>query len=254
MINFLLIKERNVMLNIYFKKSGNDIIFIGEKMEILIPNYFFDSKYSVVYGNIIKTFGVLPVRIYDKNNRVRTEVLSLPTNIYLYLYDMTVENVEPIPEVDSMDMHVLKYTKNDKIMKGTIDVDSGIAEVFLGMLIGGKLPPYIPYKKLLDLWIKNFKYTKTNLNVPTSVMGVIISGIYRDKKNNDIKYVESLNKNPNLSPYAYNAIRIRDVCAHDSVFSALTFEDMDTMITTSLNMSKQNKKQNISPIEKIVKM
>ena len=47
---------------------------------------------------------------------------------------------------------------------------------------------------------------------------------------------------------------IRQICQYTSTFTAVTFEDLDSMVTTSLNRERENIPETESPIEKIIKM
>ena len=57
----------------------------------------------------------------------------------------------------------------------------------------------------------------------------------------------------NVSDYGYATASIRQICQYNSTFTALTYEDMDSMITSSLNRSRENKKETVSPVEQIIK-
>ena len=112
----------------------------------------------------------------------------------------------------------------------------------------------IPYDKLLDVWQKNLELNDVNLGVPSSILELIISEIYRNPKNPNEKFSKYINENPKAHKMFYRASNIREICSRNSTFAALTFEDFDTMVTASLNMNKYNKKQVESPIEKVLKM
>ena len=47
---------------------------------------------------------------------------------------------------------------------------------------------------------------------------------------------------------------IRSVCQYASTFSAITFEDMDSMITASVNRLRDKKEESESPVENLFKM
>ena len=92
-----------------------------------------------------------------------------------------------------------------------------------------------------------------NLGVPNYVLEMIISVMYRDKNDPTQKFASVFGKDPNVSEYDYQTCNIRRACQYASTFSAITFEDVDTMITASLNRSAQNKEEAYTPIEEIIK-
>ena len=57
-----------------------------------------------------------------------------------------------------------------------------------------------------------------------------------------------------ISQFDYQTASIRQICQYTSTFTALTFEDIDSMITTSLNRSRNKGNEVDSPIERIIKM
>ena len=48
--------------------------------------------------------------------------------------------------------------------------------------------------------------------------------------------------------------RIREICQYTSTFTAVTYEDIDAMITTSLNRTKTKAPEAYSPVEDIIKL
>ena len=76
----------------------------------------------------------------------------------------------------------------------------------------------------------------------------------RTKGKPEEKYAMVLGKNPKADPYGYEPTTINKVCSMSSTFSAITFENMDEMIITSLNRKQQGKTETDTPLEQIVKM
>lgn len=242
------------MFNKFIKSSGNDIVFIGHYLEIYIPDRFFETGIARIDGGIIRTFGLLNCAVYDqKNNIISKDIINLPTQIKLYLKDIESKRLTISDEIGEEVYRVVKYFKDDSVMQNALQADIGNVEQFVGMLSDGKLN-YIPYNKILEVWEKNMMLNKMSLGVPSSILEMMIMEIYRDKKNPTYRFSNTLNKDPKTSQYAYHAANIREMCSRNSTFAALTFEDMDAMITASLNMNRYNKKQVESPIEKIIKM
>jgi len=187
---------------------------------------------------------------------VLTEILNLPSLIYLYpseLGDVTM-HMKNDPNPEPKKYKVCKFYKGDTVMPNSIPQDSSNAEVFIDIIFGNKLENNIPYNKLLDIWEKNLELNNVKMNVAASILEIIIAEIYRNKNNPNERFAKAIGNDPKMSQFDYRAASIREICSRNSTFAALTFEDMDAMITTSLNINKYNKKQVQSPIEKIIKM
>lgn len=248
--------EKNKMLSNFLKDDGENIIFTGHYMEIYVPETYFATKLAEIDGSLIKVFGLLECAVFDnKDKKLLQETLNLPTTIVLYFNDMYTAKLNLYPKIENVEpvtYRVLKFYKNNTIMSNVIQKDSTNVELFVNLMCAGKIKG-IPYNKILTLWQKNLELNDVNLGVPSSVLEIIISEIYRNAKNPNEKFSKYSQKNPK-DVYNYRASNIREICSRNSTFSALTFEDFDMMLTASLNMTKYDKKQVDSPIEQVIKM
>ena len=244
------------MLSNFLKDDGDNIIFTGHYMEIYVPESYFATKLAEIEGSVINVFGVLECAVFDsKDKKIIQETLNLPTTIVLHFNDMYISKLNLYPKLDNsepMNYHVLKFYKNNIVMSNVIQRDSTNVELFVNLICGGKIKG-IPYDKILTVWQKNLELNNVNLGVPSSILEIIISEIYRNAKNPNEKFSKYIQKNPK-DMYNYRASNIREICSRNSTFSALTFEDFDMMLTSSLNMTNYNKKQVDSPIEQVIKM
>jgi hypothetical protein len=59
--------------------------------------------------------------------------------------------------------------------------------------------------------------------------------------------------NEGVSDYSYFPASVRQVCQYNSTFTAVTFEDIDSMITSSLNKAREKTPENTSPVEQVIK-
>lgn len=243
----------------YFDNKGDDIIFTGTYMEIYIPQRFFDRKLSVNMGQYIETFGLLAYAVFDDKNRVNAqEIFNLPTKINIFPneieWDNRTINVKgsKIPLTDKY--CVCKFYHGNKVMPATIVQSSDNVELFLDLLLKGEIAHPVPYDKVLSTWLSNLHLNNISFNIPIATMGVLVRELYRSKNDIDIKYSKVMGKNPSADPLGYKTLNTRQICARTSVFTALASEDPDVMITSSLNMTASGRKQNISPVEKVIKM
>jgi hypothetical protein len=83
---------------------------------------------------------------------------------------------------------------------------------------------------------------------------MILSVSYRDKNNPYNKFSTVIGKNPSVSQFDYKMSSIREICQYTSTFTAITFEDMDLMITSSLNRSNKKVKEEEAPTEVLLKL
>lgn len=234
--------------------SGDDIIFNGNYLECYIPEYYMDGKYAEQTGNTLKVFGLFSLRTFDaKGNPGKLETFALPLFISLFAVDIERRQMSLLPNREPSVYYVAKFYKGNKLMSKFIMPDSTNVEIFLNMMLRGKVPNTIPYDRIIDIWHNNLKLNNVRIGTTSCILEIIISEIYRDINNPDNKFATVIGKDPKISQYDYKTANIREICARKSTFTAISFEDLDSMITTSLNMD-DNKEQTISPIEKIIKM
>lgn len=242
------------MLGANLKLSGDDIIFDGHYLECYIPEYYMDGKYAEQIGNTLKVFGLFSIRTFDgKGKPGKLETFALPLFVSLFASDVEKQQIALLPDREPEVYYVAKFYKGNKIMSKFVMPDSTNVEIFLNMMLRGKVPNTIPYDKIIDIWHSNLKLNNVHIGTTSCILEIVVSEIYRDRNNPDNKFATIIGKDPKVSQYAYKTANIREICARKSTFTAISFEDMDSMITTSLNMGDK-KEQTISPIEKIIKM
>lgn len=246
------------MLSNFLKDDGTNIVFTGNCMEIYIPEFYFERQIAAIEGVILKSFGVLPCTVFDVNMKeINSYMINLPTTLIFYFNDIFDEKKvlrKGLKDEEPEPCKVLRYYKNEPVMPNTFQKNSSNVQMFfIDLLCAGKFD-FVPYDKLLDVWHKNLELNESSLGLTFTAMEVILSEVYRNRDNPNEKFSLAIAKNPKISMYDYRASNIREICSRTSTFAALTFEDMDSMITSSLNMKNYNKKQVESPLEKILKM
>lgn len=243
----------------WFKASGEDIIFTGTCMEAYIPVEYFNMGIAVEYGgDCVEVLGLFNVRFFNdveaKKPIGKLETVNIPTNIKVYPVSFENREMQLVDDVEPSGYVVLKFFKDDVFTNKYIIKKSKNAEAFLKVLENGKIPRTIPYDRLFDIWTRNMRMNGVAMpDVPASNREMIIAEIYRDKKNPADRFAYRIGKDPKTSQYAYIPANSRTLTKYNSTFAGITFEDVDTMITNGLNISKTNRKQTESPIEQIIK-
>lgn len=236
------------------KRVDTDIVFIGDYLEIYIPTDFFqiDVHLAEDMGTYISSIGLLYCRVFDKDDKPgKLEILNLPTTITFYITDSETRKINLDGEEESY--KVCKYFKGSKIMPAEIIQQSTAVELFFNLVLRGKVPKNIPYDRVLEVWMKNLRMNGANLGVPTSVLEIILREVYRDRKTSE-PFARAYGKNPNIDLKSCITANMRTICAMNSTYAALTFEDFVGMVTTSLNRTAEGKSENISPLERVIKM
>ena len=238
-----------------FKNNGSHIILDHPYVEFYIPLSYFDDSQSFAedYGKTISTIGIFNFGIFNNGKLDSIKTFNVPTWIALNVYDYEDRPVD-LPGNPDVECRVLKYYFNNIIMESTYIVDSTNAELFLKFITEGKLPKSIGYSKVLNIWRKNMEMNNVHFGVSSTILEMVIASTYRDKNDLSRKFSKVIGASDNVSDFDYDPVSIRQVCQYTSTFTALMFEDMDSMITTSLNRARDNTPETISPVEDIIKM
>lgn len=232
----------------YFKSVDTKIVFLGNELQIFVPNSYMESSLAEAVGDYFSIFGILNVKCIA-GGKTETATLNVPTFNLFYptnTFESTDENGEKVL--------VLQFFKDDAVMDNATRSDMTNSQLFLQMICGGKLPSSIPYDKLLEVWDKNLQANNMNYQVASTIKEIILAEMNRTKGKPEQKFSVVSGSNPNYNKYDYMPTSINKVCSMSSTFSAITFENMDEMIITSINMKRYGKEEKESPLEKIIKM
>lgn len=238
-------------MNIF--RSDDRYIYLNvQYCEFYVPMSYFDSKWMVQLSDTIKGLGLFNIGIFENGELKDIRLLNLPTSVEFFVYD-TERRTMNFKGEENVQCLVLKYIKDQKIMESSTIEDSSSSEMYLDIILKGKVPPSIPYTKVLNVWIKNQTLNKVSFGVPSAVLEMILAVCYRDKNNMEQKFSTVIGKDLNVSEWDYKMAKIREICQYASTFSAMTFEDINAMITTSVNRTREKRYEMESPVEKIIK-
>lgn len=246
------------MLNQKTKVQNGMIHFTGDYMEFYIPEYYFQRNLAEELGGRLKVFGLFNVQLFDNKGKPtgKIETFTVPSLIIIEMDEIETRRMKllGLPDEEDELYHVVKYNSGDPIMAVDFAQDSTNVELFLDLLTGGKIPRTIKYSDILKIWQENLRLNSVHLNVASNVLEAIITQLYRNPNTPEETFAMVAGKTATPNELGYRPANIREVCARNSTFSALTFEDFDQMMTASLNRNRYGKKEMSSPLEKIIKM
>lgn len=241
----------------YFRKDANFIYLDVNSCEFYIPAYYFDEKYkfAVDEGKVIHCMGVFETAFFDSNGKLlERKMLNLPTWIDISVYESENKKIKLPDDIEETEYRVITYYKNMKIMPCKIVKDGDNVEGYIDFILKGKIPHNIKYSKVLALWFKNQRINSVSLGVPSVELEMILSVFYRYINDPTKKFSTIIGDNPNTSEYDYIMKNVRQICQYTSTYAAVTFEDIDSMITSSLNRTKRGDEEIKAPTESILKL
>lgn len=239
----------------YFRSDGKYIYLDCEYAEFYIPLSYFDATTNLAINNgkIISVIGIFNVGIFEGGKLKEYKVFNVPTWVQIENTDSEIRQID-LPNEKDIPCRIMKFHKGNKIMASTVIKDSSNAQLFLKMITSGKVPPSIPYSKVLSIWRENQKLSGVNLGVESIIQEVILATAYRDPNNLEKPFATLIGQDKPVSEYAYKMLSIRQICQYSATFTAMTFEDFDSMVTTSLNRTRSGKEEIYTPVEQIIHM
>ena len=242
------------MLKDFLLDNGEYLICKAQYIEFYIPRIFEEQNLASDEGDSYKLFGVVNFRVFNNDKPGQLETLNLPCFISLFPEDKEIRNNYELVSGITDNYLIIRVYKDGIVMRNNTQPNASSAELFVQLLFSGKIPKTVEYSAVRKVWQKNIDINDAPLGVSSKELEMIIAEIYRYSKDPNKRYGEILANNPNVKQYEYITANMREICGRNSVLGGLTFEDFDAMATTSLNMINKNVEQNISPVEKIIKM
>lgn len=237
-----------------FRSDDKFIYCDADAMEFLIPkSYFTKSSYAFDEGTYVRVFGLFPVEyVYGGTHTVKT--MNCPFFIKVYKY-LTDEEKREIPGEGMTDLFILKYIRGQKIMESSVEEDSNDALIFIQKFINsGKIPKTIAYSKAPSVWQKNKEIAGVDFGIRPEVEEAHLALIYRNPKNLGERFANLYGSDLNVGEYDFIEVNNRQIAQYASTFTSMTFEDLDSMITTSLNRTRTKGKEAFTPVEDIIKL
>lgn len=236
------------MAGVLYAKDGK--IHCNSYMEIYIPMVFFEDGIATNKGASIETLGLLYTRATNNGVEGPIRFMSIPAVINVMLYSYKNETIRVNGR--SIDVMTLEYPKDSYVLHQTLTKGREVAESFLEMILNGKLPKTLDYRRIINLWWRNLEISGVSFKVPSKIYEMIIASIYRNPNNPKERYGQYFGRQTNSSGYDYITGNVRAVVKELSTFSGMVFEDIGSMISNGINNSIEGREEPVSPLEKII--
>lgn len=248
-------KSTNTSKGSHFHSDSTYIYVDDDYMELYIPLYFFDQnrRYAVDYSSTIETLGLIHCGLFKNGKVDEIKLFKHPYFITLYNHDSDMQNIE-IPYLGSTPCKVLKYTKGAILMNASIIQDAQSSLMYLQFQTEAMIPKSVPYDKLAEALQRNKAINKVSFGVRNEVEEMMIAAECKLDGDMSKKFAQVYGSDLSVSPHSYKPVTSRQVCQYSSTFAGITFEDMDSMITTSINRARNKTPEEYTPIEAVIKM
>lgn len=219
----------------YMEKRGDTLVAL-KPCKIILNKADFDNDISKEVNDKIQTFGIFNIHSLDDKDKFKCR--------FPIIIDLNVNNKEVVDG-----KVILYYEANDIIIESmTFNNGAKQANRFLDLLITAKFEG-ITQEDMLQIFLDNMSLNGANIGVQSEVAEVMISELVRWKKDNTIPFRLKIGKVPDDE---FEFMSIKDVARVSSVFNTLAFEDVKKALQSSVLMTKQNRPQRYSPVEKVI--
>lgn len=236
----------------YFKKSGNGIVVNTYKCELYVPQAYFDSKLAMQDGVLYDIFFVLKYKLFHTEKAVGS---NIPFGDFKHPVIMSSKPDETRNE--ELDLYGVKekfvvftYYRGSEIIHNRYIVKSSKAlERYINLLNDGKIR--LPYSSINDVTNKAQKIHDVMLNVPQYIQQLVISEIYRNKKDYS-QPARLIATNTKSDDTNIRALNMRENSAFTSTLAGVSFEDVKSMLVVADNRDDEKTKE-FTPIEKVIR-
>jgi len=164
----------------YFKiNSKNEVIFIGEKLEVFIPERYKDKELMTVTSDI-STIAIFHMVVDDK----------ITVKYFLPAFIKIVPSSIDIVLIDEERYVKATLVKNDVWManRELLRVEKVAYLIWNEFIYWGNIPKWMSYEDVLQLFQTLQDVTGLNFDVPSVVFQTIVSHLARSQKNLDEQY------------------------------------------------------------------
>lgn len=241
----------------FLVEKDDKIYFNGGKLEIFIPKSYFKNDIAEMYGTFIESLAIFVFKFYEHEDDVKCKTfqISLPEKIS-FKFSESEEfegEVKRGMEIDKYYKFIL-YSGDEFLNSVNIPKSYKHMEAFVNLHHTTKIPQTTEYHDILNLYLDSMSINGTSLRMPLGVLEMMISELARDSNNAEIPFRKAIGpKGSKVQPLDYKQISIKNLATINSTFTAITSEDMNRSIISSVNKYRNDGLEVETPIEKTIK-
>lgn len=242
----------------FLEKVDNSVIFNGNLLEIYIPSEFFTINIAEFEGEMIKTIGIFNFIYYPNERKIKQgemHIMKLPMKIKFEFDNFRKEKTIIGNAVEETEYYIFDLINGNLFIDNLEKEQSANnSKDFIYLLHSGHLPQALKYEDIIKLYIESITLNKVKLNNMSVIFEMTIAELQRSLKNIEIPFRILIGKNGStVSSYDYQNISLKSLPSINSTFNAMTFENINQAIISSIKKTRNNEKENKSPVEEIIK-
>lgn len=230
-----------------FKEVKDKILVNTHAIDVFVPYEYVGAEYRgtifyAVVGTQVKYLAICNMRVYknakefDNPLSVPTYVLGIPMVVVAKPTEIDVQDVQFTKNGPKRKCVVLTFMNGDEFISNHNAIKThNHVMMLLNKLDGGKLT-FIPPHIIVDLIGLAQKMNGVNLRIPPEIVEMYVSERYRDPDNTSRK----LRFNDKIDEDSDRIVsyRMREEAMQTSTYQAITHEDINNALITSVNRKK----------------
>jgi hypothetical protein len=250
------------MFKQFFKRENEEVVFIGNKLIIQIPEKFIEDGITQINQTTITTLGIFEGLIFDDINEEDITkynhkfVYKLPATIYMKpshidKTTVTVEDIETETVVKENYYNFIFLNGDTFIVSTSLVQSFGVVDNFINMMLNGKLPKNIRYDEISAIWSNcAFINGSGSMGSDFVTLSTIVSNLVRDPLDLSKPFRLSAEEYYKKGVYNGKMLMYRDIPRYISNFTAITGSDPKHSITVAMErIHGEGNKDIISPVE-----
>lgn len=226
----------------FFSQKDGKII-ANSKLQVIISKELFDDGIATFVDTAVHTLGFFIFKVYSSADGSKFKLYQCNLPIVVSLNAFSISN-------DS-DNYYIEFEKDDIILNSTSYVKRvNAVNDFLKFMISAKLNVTKP-DELIKLFQQNAAMNDTRIASQPSIVEALAAELVRWDKD-ETKPLRLALKDKGVSIKDFKLVNIKEISRVTSVFNAISFEDINKSIQSAVIMSRNNKEQITSPVEKIL--
>lgn len=242
----------NLALRKFLKeKETGEIEILSNKCLVYIPENYFTSKAAYWAGDSCVTLGVIFFEFFLTEKSSKKFMMNVPLKLVIPQFRESFTVVKKFKNEEPKKYVVLSLNKGDFLFKSSRHIQTldSIIE-FLNLFNSGKLPENIPYSQITNIFKTAIQSNGMGLGVPSNLIEVMVAELTRVEKDQTFPF--RIQAGRTGKDIGYKFIGVKAMAAQTSVFSAVSFENINSSIRSSVSKTRTNAEEYRSPIEEIM--
>lgn len=240
-----------------FLKLVGETLYINTPMlRIYLPkDYFGDGGISEMYEDKVQTIGMFYFSTHSSidaplDDTKNMYFLKLPLTFTIQ-FDKIEDAKITIRGVEDSFRVISCYNDNVFIENINFVQNGGNVMKFLNLLNTAKLSR-VKYSDLFELFMSTMFLNNVDLQVPSTILEGIITELCRQPNNISEPFRQMAGRDPNVDEFSYRAISSKLLAHVASTFASIDYEDFNKALTVSSERTRSQKKDRVSPVEKVI--